>query len=70
LKNEKITDINESIKKLKSDKSLIINKLKAELETLKKSKILLEAQENQKVTSIENDISIAKSNLNSEYIKS
>ncbi len=70
LKNEKITDIEESIKKLKSDKSLSVNKLKAELVTLKKTKKLLEAQENQKITSINNDILVAKSNLNSEYIKS
>lgn len=70
LKEEKVSNINESIKKLKSDKSLAISKMKAELDTLKKTKKLLEAQENHKVTSIQNDISVAKSNLNSEYIKS
>jgi hypothetical protein len=44
--------------------------MKAEIDTLIKSKELLIANENKNIVSIENEISIAKANLNSESIKS
>lgn len=69
-KNELIENLELELKKLNSSKSLQINKLKAELETIKKSKNLLEASENKWITSIENEIAIAKAGLNNEYIKS
>lgn len=53
-----------------SEKQLVISKLKAEIETLKKSKNLLVANEDKTITSLENEIAIAKADLNSEYIKS
>ncbi len=52
------------------DKSLTVSKMKAEIDTLIKSKELLIANENKNIVSIENEISIAKANLNSESIKS
>ena len=70
IEKEKVGDVWESVKKILSDKSLLLNKLKAELETLKKSKLLLIAKENQNITSIKNEISVAQSNLNKEYVSS
>ena len=53
-----------------SEKSLAVSKLSAEIETLQKSKELLIASEDRLIADIENDIIIAKADLNSEYIKS
>lgn len=53
-----------------SEKSLNVSKLKAEIDTLKKSRDLLIANEDKVITTIKNDIAIAKANLNNEYIKS
>ena len=55
---------------IESEKQLAVSKLYAEIETLKKSKELLIANEDRWITNIENDIAIAKADLNSEYIKS
>ena len=53
-----------------ADKNLSVSKMKAEIDTLIKSKELLIANENKNIVSIENDISIAKADLNNESIKS
>lgn len=53
-----------------SDKSLAITKLKEEILTLKKSKELVIANENKSITDIENEISIARAQLNNVYIES
>lgn len=58
------------INSTESEKKLVIEQLKAKIETLKKSKDLLIANEDKSITMLENEISIAKANLNSEYIKS
>jgi hypothetical protein len=44
--------------------------MKAEIETLIKSRNLLVANENRNITALENEIAIAQADLNSEYIKS
>jgi len=69
-KNETIDNLGLEFEKLNSSKSLQLEKLKAELETLRKSRDLLEAQEDRSVTAIKNEIAVAKADLNSEYIKS
>lgn len=69
-KDETIENLELELKKLESSKSLQLQKLKAELETIKKSKNLLEAQEDKSLTLIENEIAIARADLNSEFIKS
>lgn len=53
-----------------SEKSLMVSKIKAEIDTLIASKNLLIANENKSITSIENEIAIAQADLNSEYLKS
>jgi len=53
-----------------SEKRLAVEKLKAQIETLKKSRDLLVANENKAIITLENEIAIAKADLNSEYIKS
>ena len=53
-----------------ADKNLTVSKMKAEIDTLIKTKDLLIANENKNIVSIENDISIARADLNSESIKS
>ncbi|MGB2111188.1 MAG: hypothetical protein ACPHY8_05055 [Patescibacteria group bacterium] len=53
-----------------AEKSLMVSKIKAEIDTLKASKNLLIANENKSITSIENEIAIAQADLNSEYLKS
>lgn len=53
-----------------SEKSLMVSKIKADIETLIASKNLLIANENKSITSIENEIAIAQADLNSEYLKS
>lgn len=55
---------------VQSEKRLAVEQLKASIETLKKSKDLLIANENKDIINLENEISIAKANLNVEYIKS
>jgi len=69
-KNEKIENLVLELEKLKTEKSLQINKLNAELQTLKSSRLLLIANENKNITSIKNDVALANSELNNEYIKS
>ena len=58
------------INSTESEKRLVIEQLKAKIETLKKSKDLLIANEDKAITMLENEIFIAKADLNSEYIKS
>jgi hypothetical protein len=53
-----------------SEKSLLVSKLKAEIDTLIKSKELLIASENRNIVGLENEINIARADLNSEAIKS
>ena len=53
-----------------SEKSLLVSKLKAEIDTLIKSKELLIASENRNIVALENEINIARADLNSEAIKS
>lgn len=55
---------------LESDKNLNISKLIFEIENLKKSRNVLIANEQKNIVTIQNDINIAKSDLNSEFIKS
>lgn len=54
---------------ISADQNLAVSKMKAEIDTLIKSKELLIANENKNIVSIENEISIAKADLNSESIK-
>lgn len=53
-----------------SEKSLLVSKLKAEIDTLIKSKELLIASENRNIVALENEINIARADLSSETIKS
>lgn len=53
-----------------AEKSLAVEKQKAQIETLKKSRDLLVANENKNIIALENEVAIAKADLNSEYIKS
>lgn len=53
-----------------SDKTLAVSKLNSEIETLKKSRDLLIASEDKSIVALENEISIAKAELNNEYISS
>lgn len=69
-KNKEVDDISLDIEKLKSDRDLQINKLKSEIHTLLKTKLLLEVSENKNITMVQNQISTAKANLNNEYVKS
>lgn len=59
-----------SIKLTESEKKLQIEKLTAELETLRKSRALLVANEDKQITSAENSVAIAQADLNKEYIAS
>lgn len=72
LKSEKenFENLNLELDKLKSDKSLQIEKLKADLNVFKGSKDILIANEDKSITNIKNDILIARSNLDNEYLKS
>lgn len=53
-----------------SEKSLSVEKLKASIETLNKSRELLIAMEDKWITVLENEIAIAKADLSKEYIAS
>ena len=53
-----------------SEKKLVVEQLKAKIETLKKSRDLLIASEDKSITMLKNEIAIAKADLNSESIKS
>ncbi|MCP4524033.1 MAG: HlyD family efflux transporter periplasmic adaptor subunit, partial [Candidatus Gracilibacteria bacterium] len=53
-----------------AEKSLAASKISAGIETLKKSRDLLIANEDKAIISLENEIRIAKADLNNEYIKS
>ena len=55
---------------METDKSLQLEKLKAQLETMKKSRDLLVASEDQNLTGIRNDLWIARADLNKEYVAS
>jgi len=59
-----------SVELTKSEKDLQIEKLTAELETLRKSKVLLVASENKQITQASNGLAIAQADLNKEYIAS
>jgi len=69
-KDQILDNLELEIKKLSSEKSLQVEKLKAELNTLIQSKKLLGATENKNITAIKNDISLAQADLNKEYIQS
>lgn len=62
--------INTQAKTIQSEKDLILAKLKEEIQTLQTSKQLLIASENKTITTLENEISIAKADLQSQYIQS
>jgi len=82
--SEKITNIENQIAKqhniialiqsksevTKTDKSLALERLKSQLATMRKSRDLLIANEDKTITSIQNDISVARADLNKEYIAS
>lgn len=53
-----------------SDKNLWVSKLKTNIDTLKKSRDLLIANEDKAITMLKNEIEIAKADLNNEWIKS
>lgn len=53
-----------------SEKRLTVEKLKAQIETLKMTRNLLVANENKSIIALENEIAIARADLSSEYIKS
>lgn len=53
-----------------SDKTLLVTKLQAEIDTLQKSRDLLIANQNNSITTIKNEVSIAKAELNNQYIES
>lgn len=55
---------------METDKSLQLEKLKAQLLTMKKSRDLLIASEDQNLTGIRNDLWIARADLNKEYVAS
>jgi len=59
-----------SVKLTESEKNLQIEKLTAELNTLRKSKSLLVANENKQITSASNSVAIARADLNKEYVAS
>ncbi len=67
---ENIAFISQKYTTLESDKSLETQKLTSELETLRKSKELLIASESRQVTKAQNDLAVAKSDLNKEYVAS
>gem|GEM_PF-4095949 len=55
---------------IESTKTLQLQKIRSEITTLEKSRDLLIANENKNITSIKNEIQVAKANLNREYISS
>ena len=59
-----------SVQLTESEKKLQVEKLSAELDTLRKSRALLVANENKLVTSASNNVAIAKADLNKEYVAS
>ena len=59
-----------SVELIRSEKSLKTWTLQAEIATLRKSKKLLIANENMKITRAWNDLSEAKADLNKEYVES
>jgi multidrug efflux pump subunit AcrA (membrane-fusion protein) len=59
-----------SVKLTESEKELQVEKLSAELDTLRKSKDLLVANENKQITSASNSVAIARADLNKEYVAS
>lgn len=63
-----ITD--NSVKLTESEKNLQVEKLTAELDTLRKSRDLLVANENKQITSASNSVAIAQADLNKEYVAS
>ena len=81
---EKIENLEEQIRKqenilalleskslvIESTKTLQLQKIRSEITTLEKSRDLLIANENKNITSIKNEIQVAKANLNREYISS
>ena len=59
-----------SVKLTESEKNLQVEKLSAELDTLRKSKDLLVANENKQITTASNSVAIAQADLNKEYVAS
>ena len=59
-----------SVKLTESEKNLQVEKLTAELDTLRKSRSLLVANENKQITSASNSVAIARADLNKEYVAS
>lgn len=59
-----------SVQLTQSEKKLQVEKLTAELDTLRKSRALLVANENKQITSASNSVAIAQADLNKEYIAS
>lgn len=67
--NELFTTDN-SVELTQSEKKLQVEKLTAELDTLRKSRDLLVANEDKQITSAANSVAIAEANLNKEYVAS
>lgn len=59
-----------SVKLTESEKNLQVEKLSSELDTLRKSKDLLVANENKQITGASNSVAIAQADLNKEYVAS
>ena len=59
-----------SVKLTESEKNLQVEKLTAELDTLRKTRSLLVANENKQITSASNSVAIARADLNKEYVAS
>ena len=59
-----------SVQLTESEKKLQIERLTAELDTLRKSRALLVANENKQITSASNSVAMAKADLNKEYVAS
>ncbi|MDD2871783.1 MAG: HlyD family efflux transporter periplasmic adaptor subunit [Candidatus Gracilibacteria bacterium] len=69
-KTEKIENLDFELDKLKLEKSLQIEKLKAELKTLISGKSLLIANEDKGITGMLSEIQVAKADLNREFVSS
>lgn len=69
-KTEKIENLDFELDKLKLEKSLQIEKLKAELKTLISWKSLLIANEDKGITGMLSEIQVAKADLNREFVSS
>ncbi len=69
-KENELTLLGSKSNSTESEKRLAISKLEESIKTLKKSRDLLIANEDKTIVALENEIAIAKANLNNEYIKS